>query len=108
MAIIGLELKKAGRLDNDTVVVTVMSNLGFDIMAQKTGSNCQDKVGDRYVLEEMLDRAIYLRRAIRHVIFLKYNTTGDGLLTALQLLSVISRQEGSFDLASVMRYARRC
>jgi len=106
MAIIGLELKKAGRLDNDTVVVTVMSNLGFDIMAQKNGLKlAKTKVGDRYVLEEMLDKGYILGgEQSGHVIFLKYNTTGDGLLTALQLLSVIkSTGRKLSDLASVMQ-----
>lgn len=106
MAIIGLELKKAGRLENDTVVVTVMSNLGFDIMAQKNGLKlAKTKVGDRYVLEEMLDKGYILGgEQSGHVIFLKHNTTGDGLLTALQLLSVVkSTGRKLSDLAGVMQ-----
>jgi phosphoglucosamine mutase len=91
MAIIGLELKKAGQLPNDTVVVTVMSNLGFDIMARENRLKlAKTKVGDRYVLEEMLDKGYVLGgEQSGHVIFLKHNTTGDGLLTALQLLNVV-------------------
>jgi len=106
MAIIGLELKKAGRLDNNTIVVTVMSNLGLDIMAQKNGLNlAKTKVGDRYVLEEMLNNGYILGgEQSGHVIFLKHNTTGDGLLTALQLISVMkSTGRKLSDLAGVMQ-----
>ncbi len=106
MAIIGLELKKQGRLNKDTVVATVMSNLGFDIMAQKNGLNlAKTKVGDRYVLEEMLDKGYILGgEQSGHVIFLEHNTTGDGLLTALQLLCVlIDTGKKLSELASVMQ-----
>ncbi len=106
MAVIGLELKKSGRLDNDTVVVTVMSNLGFDIMAQKNGLKlAKTKVGDRYVLEEMLDKGYILGgEQSGHVIFLKHNTTGDGLLTALQLLSVLKATGSKLsELAGIMQ-----
>ena len=55
MAVTGLQMKKEGRLKNNTIVVTVMTNIGFDIMAAKEGINViKTKVGDRYVLEEML------------------------------------------------------
>ena len=106
MAIIGLELKKQGRLNKDTVVATVMSNLGFDIMAQKNGLNlAKTKVGDRYVLEEMLDKGYVLGgEQSGHVIFLEHNTTGDGLLTAIQLLCVlIDTGKKLSELASVMQ-----
>ncbi len=106
MAIIGLELKKAGNLPNDTVVATVMSNLGFDIMAQKNDLKLvKTKVGDRYVLEEMLDKGYVLGgEQSGHVIFLKYNTTGDGLLTAIQLLCVLrSTGKKLSELASIMQ-----
>jgi phosphoglucosamine mutase len=91
MAIIGLALKQGKQLDKNTIVATVMSNLGFDIMARDNGLNLvKTKVGDRYVLEEMLDKGYVLGgEQSGHVIFLKYNTTGDGLLTALQLLQVL-------------------
>jgi phosphoglucosamine mutase len=105
MAIIGLALKKAGRLSKNTVVATVMSNLGFDIMAQNNGlSLAKTKVGDRYVLEEMLEKGYILGgEQSGHVIFLEHNTTGDGLLTALQLLSVVRNSgEKLSELASVM------
>lgn len=106
MAIIGLELKKKGKLPKDTIVATVMSNLGFDIMAKKEGLNlAKTKVGDRYVLEEMLDKGYVLGgEQSGHVIFLEHNTTGDGLLTGLQLLNVLkSAGKKLSELASTMQ-----
>lgn len=106
MAIIGLDLKRQNQLDKNTVVATVMSNLGFDIMAQNNGLNLvKAKVGDRYVLEEMLENGYVLGgEQSGHVIFLKYNTTGDGLLTALQLLCVLKASGKKLsELASVMQ-----
>ena len=91
MAIIGLDMSRKGKLKENTIVVTVMSNLGFDIMAKREGLNIvKTKVGDRYVLEEMLDKGYLLGgEQSGHVIFLEHNTTGDGLLTALKLLQVL-------------------
>ncbi len=91
MAIIGLALKQKNKLEKNTIVATVMSNLGFDIMAQNNDLQLvKTKVGDRYVLEEMLDKGYVLGgEQSGHVIFLEHNTTGDGLLTALQLLCVL-------------------
>jgi len=106
MAIIGLALRKNGRLAKDTIVATVMSNLGFDIMAQNNGLKLvKTKVGDRYVLEEMLDKGYILGgEQSGHVIFLEHNTTGDGLLTALQLLAVLKASGKKLSaLASVMK-----
>ncbi len=106
MAIIGLYLKKQNRLEKNTIVATVMSNLGFDIMAQNSGLNLvKAKVGDRYVLEEMLEKGYVLGgEQSGHVIFLKHNTTGDGLLTALQLLCVLKASGKKLsELASVMQ-----
>lgn len=106
MAIIGLALKKQGMLDKNTIVATVMSNLGFDIMAQNSGLNLvKAKVGDRYVLEEMLEKGYVLGgEQSGHVIFLKYNTTGDGLLTALQMLCVLKASGKKLsELAAVMQ-----
>lgn len=106
MAIIGLILNQSGHLDKNTIVVTVMSNLGLDIMAQKNGIKlAKTKVGDRYVLEEMLDKGYVLGgEQSGHVIFLKHNTTGDGLLTALQLLNVVrSTGKKLSELAGVMQ-----
>ncbi|MDP4092949.1 MAG: phosphoglucosamine mutase [Bacillota bacterium] len=106
MAIIGLDLKKRGVLAKETVVVTVMSNLGFDIMARKQGLQIKKtKVGDRYVLEEMLQNGYILGgEQSGHVIFLEHNTTGDGVLTALQLLKVIKTSGKKLsELASVVQ-----
>ena len=91
MAICGNYLKKKGKLAKDTIVVTVMSNLGFSIMGKKKGIHVEKtKVGDRYVLENMLENGYNLGgEQSGHVIFLDDNTTGDGLLTALHLLQVM-------------------
>lgn len=92
MVICGLERKRQQRLLNDRVVVTVMSNLGLHQAFQKEGVEViQTKVGDRYVLEEMLKSGAALGgEQSGHVIFLDNQTTGDGLLTSLELLQVIS------------------
>jgi len=106
MAITGLELKKRGKLNKNTIVVTVMTNMGFDIMARREGINiAKTKVGDRYVLEEMLEKGYSLGgEQSGHVIFLEHNTTGDGLLTALQLLSIVKTSGKKLsDLASVVQ-----
>ena len=106
MAIIGMELKNTGRLKKNTVVVTVMSNLGFDIMAREQDLNIvKTGVGDRYVLEEMLDKGYILGgEQSGHIILLEHNTTGDGLLTALQLSSILKSSGRKLsELASVMQ-----
>lgn len=106
MAIIGLELSRAGKLAKNTIVATVMSNLGFDIMAKREGLNvAKTKVGDRYVLEEMLDKGYVLGgEQSGHVIFLEHNTTGDGLLTALQLLCTLKNSGKKLsELTSIMQ-----
>ena len=106
MAIIGLELKRKGELSKNTIVATVMSNLGFDIMAKREGLNIvKTKVGDRYVLENMLQNGyIFGGEQSGHIIFLEHNTTGDGLLTGVQLLDVLkSSKEKLSKLASVMQ-----
>lgn len=91
LAICGLDMQNRGVLKGDTIVVTVMSNLGFFIMAKNSGINAkQTNVGDRYVLEEMAANGYSIGgEQSGHIIFLDYNTTGDGLVTGLQLLSVM-------------------
>ena len=99
-------LKDAGKLKDDTLVVTVMSNLGLDIAAKKEQINLiKTKVGDRYVLEEMLkDGYILGGEQSGHIIFLEHNTTGDGLVTALQVASILKESGKTFsELASVMK-----
>lgn len=105
MAICANYMKSKGTLKDDTVVVTVMSNLGFTLMAKECGLNTQvTKVGDRYVLENMLENGYNLGgEQSGHVIFLDDNTTGDGLLSALHLLEVVVNTKKSLsELASVM------
>ena len=91
MAVCGNFLKDQGKLAKDTIVVTVMTNLGFTLMGEKQGIHIEKtKVGDRYVLENMLENGYNLGgEQSGHVIFLDDNTTGDGLLTALHLLQVM-------------------
>lgn len=91
MAIIGNHMKAKGTLKKDTIVATVMSNLGFFLMGEKNGLTMeQTKVGDRYVLERMKEIGASLGgEQSGHIIFLDENTTGDGLLSALHLLQVM-------------------
>lgn len=91
MSIVGTYMKQKGTLKQNAIVATVMSNLGFFLMAEKNGITAeQTKVGDRYVLERMREIGASLGgEQSGHVIFLDENTTGDGLLSALHLLQVI-------------------
>jgi len=105
MAIIGLEMKKEGKLPENTIVATVMSNLGLFVMAEREGLKiAKTSVGDRYVLEEMLSKGYMLGgEQSGHIILLEHNTTGDGLITALQLLQVLKKSGKKMsELASVM------
>ena len=105
MAIIGNHMKNKGTLKKDTIVVTVMSNLGFTIMARENGIKTeQTKVGDRYVLERMREIGASLGgEQSGHVIFLDENTTGDGLLSALHLLEVmVDTGKPLSELANIM------
>lgn len=91
MAIISNYLKSKGKLRNNTLVATVMSNLGLKKYAEKNDINfVQTKVGDRYVLEEMLKNDYNLGgEQSGHIIMLDYNPTGDGILTSLMLIKII-------------------
>lgn len=105
MAICGLYMKNKGILKNDTIVATVMSNLGFFQMGVRENIHIeQTKVGDRYVLECMLKEGYNLGgEQSGHVIFLDENTTGDGLISALHLLQVVVESGKKVsELASVM------
>jgi phosphoglucosamine mutase len=105
MAICGNFLKQKGKLAKDTIVVTVMTNLGFTLMGKEQGIHIEKtKVGDRYVLENMLENGYNLGgEQSGHVIFLDDNTTGDGLLTALHLLQVmVETKKPLSELAQVM------
>lgn len=105
MAICGNFLKGKGRLAKDTIVVTVMTNLGFTLMGEKENIHIEKtKVGDRYVLENMRENGYNLGgEQSGHVIFLDDNTTGDGLLSALHLLEVmVETGKPLSELAKVM------
>lgn len=93
MAISALDMKKEGTLKGKAVVATVMSNIGFETCLKKSGIRLiRTQVGDRYVVEEMLKRGCNLGgEQSGHIIFLDHNTTGDGAITALQILSVMCR-----------------
>lgn len=106
MAICALDMRSRGKLEDNTVVATVMSNLGFFKMGEKEGLNIKrTKVGDRYVLEEMLKHGHKIGgEQSGHVILLDYNTTGDGLVTGIALISVMKRTGKKLsELASVMK-----
>lgn len=105
MAICGKQMKEEGKLDKDVVVVTVMSNMGLFLALDKLNINTvKTKVGDRYVLEEMLKEGYKLGgEQSGHVIFLEHNTTGDGLVTGLQLANVVKKSGKKLsELASIM------
>ncbi len=105
MAIIGNYMKNKGTLKQNTIVATVMSNLGFFLMAEKNDLVIeQTKVGDRYVLERMKEIGANLGgEQSGHIIFLDNNTTGDGLLSALHLLEVVVETgQPLSELASIM------
>ena len=105
LAVLATELKQEGRLAGDTVVVTVMSNLGFRMAMDDAGiSVVETPVGDRYVLEAMLAGQRNLGgEQSGHIILADYATTGDGVLTALHLLAVLARRGVSLaEAAKVM------
>ena len=106
MMICGNALKEKGKLAKNTVVATVMSNMGLEKALNKKGCRVvKTKVGDRYVLEKMREEGYVLGgEQSGHIIFLEHNTTGDGLLSALQLLEVIKEKKQPLSkLASAMK-----
>lgn len=105
MLICGMEMKRNGRLKNDTIVTTVMSNIGLAMAAKENDiKTFPTKVGDRYVLEAMLREGYVLGgEQSGHIIFLDHNTTGDGVLSALQLAAIIKSSGSSLSkLADTM------
>ena len=105
MAIVSNHMKAQGKLKKNTIVATIMSNLGFFLMGEKNGIKIeQTKVGDRYVLERMREIGASLGgEQSGHIIFLDENTTGDGLLSALHLLQVLVETGKSLsELSKVM------
>lgn len=105
MAICANYMKERGTLKQNTIVATVMSNLGLFLMGEEKGIHIEKtKVGDRYVLENMRENGYNIGgEQSGHIIFLDENTTGDGLLSALHLLQVmVETGESLSDLATIM------
>ncbi|MCX5228094.1 phosphoglucosamine mutase [Streptomyces sp. NPDC006553] len=105
LAVLALAMREAGALRGDTVVATVMSNLGFKLAMEREGLNLvQTAVGDRYVLESMKEHGFALGgEQSGHVIVLDHATTGDGTLTGLMLAARVAATGKSLaDLAGVM------
>lgn len=106
IAICAKKMKEEGILKNNTVVTTIMSNLGLSVAFKKMGiKNVTTKVGDRYVLEEMIKNdSVIGGEDSGHIIFKEHHTTGDGILTALQLLSVMKKENKPLsELSKIMK-----
>ena len=106
LAIISSNLRKKNKLNKDTIVATVMSNLGLNKYTKENGLQLvQTKVGDRYVLEEMLKEGYNLGgEKSGHVILLDYNPTGDGILTSLMLIqTILEENKKASELASMIK-----
>jgi phosphoglucosamine mutase len=106
MAICALDMLREGRLKKKTLVATVMSNMGLETVLKEAGGQMvRASVGDRYVVEEMVNNGYNLGgEQSGHIVFLEHNTTGDGMITALQVLAVMQKQGASLaELARVMR-----
>lgn len=106
MVICALNMQGKGKLACNAVVVTVMSNLGLHLALKEAGIRIYEtQVGDRYVMEELLNTGAKLGgEQSGHIILLEHNTTGDGLLTALQLLTVLKDQNQALSvLAAQMK-----
>ncbi|MCC8016170.1 MAG: phosphoglucosamine mutase [Clostridiales bacterium] len=105
IAVCALQMKKEGKLAGNSAVVTVMSNMGFFKFCEENGINCaKTAVGDRYVLERMLEKGYNIGgEQSGHIIFLDYATTGDGELSGVKLLETMVKSGSSLaGLASVM------
>ncbi len=95
MALCAREMIRTKKLLKKTLVATVMSNLGLDLALEKMGGEVlRTPVGDRYVLDKMLRENLNLGgEQSGHIIFLEHNTTGDGIITALQILSIMKKRK---------------
>jgi phosphoglucosamine mutase len=105
MAICAADMKAQDKLMKNSVVGTIMTNMGFGKFCKENNINfISTKVGDRYVLEEMLKEKYSLGgEQSGHIIFLEFSTTGDGQLTATQLLSIMQRKKSCLsNLAKIM------
>lgn len=106
LAVFSKYLNEKGKLNNNTLVATIMSNLGLNKFAKANGLELkQTKVGDRYVLEEMLKNGYNLGgEQSGHIIMLDYNPTGDGILTSLMLIQILlEKKEKASKLTSIMQ-----
>ena len=106
LAIISQNLRKKAKLKKDTIVATVMSNLGLNKYVKENELQLiQTKVGDRYVLEEMLKQGYNLGgEQSGHIILLDYNPTGDGILTSLMLIqTMLEENKKASELASIVK-----
>lgn len=111
LAICARDMKRRGLLKNDTVVSTVMANLGFIKSMEQHGIKVvRSPVGDRYVIQDMLQHEANLGgEQSGHMIFLDHNTTGDGLVSALQVLRIMIETESKLsDLASIFKKYPQC
>lgn len=106
MAICARELKRRNKLKNNTLVITIMSNLGLSIFAKENDINLEvTKVGDRYVLEKMIEEGYNLGgEQSGHVIFIDDNTTGDGMLSGMRLLESLKKNAcKASELGAIMK-----
>jgi len=106
MAVCALRMMKEGRLKNKTLVATVMSNLGLELALRDAGGTLvRTAVGDRYVMEKMIEGGYNLGgEQSGHIIFLDHNTTGDGLISALQVLTIMKQTNKPLsELAACMK-----
>ena len=97
MSICAHYMKEQGKLSKDMLVITVMSNMGLNIMAEENGIKLErTAVGDKYVLEKMVQEGAALGgEQSGHIIFLEHNTTGDGILTALNVLNIMHQKNST-------------
>jgi phosphoglucosamine mutase len=105
MAICALDMMQEGTLNKKTLVATVMSNMGLEmVLTEAGGTMIRAPVGDRYVVEEMLKGGYNLGgEQSGHIVFLDHNTTGDGMITALQVLAIMQKKGAPLaELAEVM------
>jgi phosphoglucosamine mutase len=105
MAICASRMSREKRLKKNTLVTTVMSNMGLEVSMREQGIRLiRTQVGDRYVVEEMVKRGCnFGGEQSGHLIFLDHNPTGDGILSALQLLAIMQKEEKSLsDLSDIM------
>jgi phosphoglucosamine mutase len=110
MAICASQMKAEGRLKNNTVVATVMSNIGFLTAMKDMGINVvRTQVGDRYILEQMLNNGYnFGGEQSGHLIFLDYSTTGDGILSALQVMSIMKKTGKKLSALNTMTTYPQC